>query len=1255
MGNEESVSQIGNPRGFSMKPLDMSEFSGGLTDNFFDGGPSQYFEADNLQITVDKNLQGRPGTRVIDPVAYQLPIQVRVSSLFTYINESLLLAQAERTIYSYTPGIGLSPILGPNGTNESLGAGDQYSSVVSFEWNRHIYFASDALPIPSKIFRDTNNAYQVRTVGLPRAFTTPNLTNDQVLASCIALANNVRSSMIAHINDLNLHQTLDQVALNYFVAQIFTPGSEQPPSGVTSLGPCTDLNSLMLLIGNINAAYEHQRADASNNGARVYHTNIYSFVSGFTTPIKPTGMHVKLSNQSTPTLQVVPANNPTASAITLTLAIVAPQLDDIAQKWYWHRMGVWIHSPLNDYNMINQYAVTAPKTGTILQNIPLVTANLNDYFHYVNNLKFIYNSHLQDGGSAGAAHAFPDNVTDFGVVGQPFAITLADAVDFDSTANLIFWLRCLYFQHYTDAAGSISRTILFDTTMGSQNLINVNYANPFTSLIQVPGGKIYAPAAVWSGDIPATEVQPSGSAGLATTYTTAVVSTSQQKGQLSFSLYHVALDSLGNQLDAFPPPLGTFTPNVVSLITSQVDSVGSDAKSWLALANEFFGVLGAHVTDNTVHNVAKVVSQVLPSVPYLPFFVPTIAQYVWAFLFTDTYQVEPNGIIYTVQSNPVFTAPLETSTIIPPGATVLSQFINLYPNVTYLNVQGTNITNLPSLVNTANTNYNTTKLTLDIYRSTDGGTTFFKDISLANGTTTYQDVTSDSVSYANFPALNTNQPLYTTGGVVGNDQPPQAGCVAILAGYTYYGNIIDTGQAFPNRVRQSLQNSPDSAPATFFDDLDDNIVALAPTRALMIALCGRSVFRLQGNFNSLGQGLIVHEKISTQMGCVSAKSVVQTEIGIFFAGLDGFYYTDGYQLIKITIELNTRYQLYTQSTLQQKRIVGAYDRYNRRINWTMQSTPNDTNPDTIWYFYLDYGVKPQGVFTTASNSVYFRPSSVVAYQGSLVYGHELGYILAFDNNKKTDPIINTAVNPTLWNEAYIPYNFSTCALTFGSIFMRKWTTKIHWLGQNVGNVSAQITSIRDNDAAHPGLLAPVQFNYNPMWGQPNVIWQPGNLINPYPWEYDNSLDVWRRFPSGNLRCDQKQIIIQPAFIGIYRSEDWPNFCFASISGSGTTKTVTIATPSGYTNITWPPDVVNYVIAFSTDGYVGQYTILSVGTNTMTISDPNNVLTTVGTLNWVIRGYKKQQRVRIDSIVVYYDYLGDKNDQYLGKQSSGENT
>jgi hypothetical protein len=1249
---------------FQMKPLELTDFSGGMSDNFLTAGPTHYYQADNFWITVDKNLQERFGTNILDANAFNIPgANRRVAGLYTFVNESILLAQSARNIYVYNKNQNFSSIVGPSG-NEPLNAGDIYSSVVSAEWNRHMYFTSDAQPNPVKIYRDHNNVFQARTAGLPRTINAQaNLTPTQVLSNAIVLANAVRASMINHIQDLTLHSTLDKVALNYFVAQSFNPGEEQPPAGVVSLGAATDQTTLFALLANISAAYEHQRADASNNGTRVYHTNLYSFASNFTQPITPTGMHVRLVNGTAP----------------ISLALAAAQVDDIAQKWYWHRLAIWTHSPTNSYTDMNAYSISVSKVGLINTGQAVATGNLKDAFNFIGNVKSYFNQHIASGGLVGASHKFPDNTIEsqdasLGLPNLPtqtWNCNLPDPFDYDSFGNLIFHLRCLYFLHYSDAATvSAFQTVLFDSTSLNNTLLNVNLANPFTANISPNKQFLYAPTVLFRADfigspfITSTYMW-SAFAGTANCADFAQATLTQAKGQISFSQYHIAADSQGNLLDVFPPSVGTYAPPSTTAIASQIDLVGTDAKSWLALGSELFSALAQHMADGTTHATARslISKPALYTTPYAPFFVPTIASYSYAFIFSQTYQVEPNGLTYLVQSNPVFIGPILSSSIIPPSAVVLSQNTLLYPSITYQNTVPIALSNIPSIVNTSGTNYDLTSvvpanplvpnnLTVDIYRTTDGGITYYKVTSITNGTTTYSDQTSDSVSFSGFAALNTNQTLYTTGGVVGNDQPPQSVCNTALNGYMYYGGIIDTGQNFPNRVRQSLPNNADSAPAQFFDDLEDAIVGMSSSRSIVVALCQRSLYRLTGNFNSLGQGLITHEKISDSMGCISAKSIVKTEIGIFFAGIDGFYYTDGYQLIKISIELNQRYQAFTATANQQKRIVGSYDRLTRRIWWTMQTNPTDTNPDSFFIFYLDYGVKPSGVFTTASNFNWMRPASCVFFNGQLVYGHEEGYLFKTDPNCKTDPKVDITTAPSLWNDVYLPYYFASTSLDFGSLFTRKWTTKIHYTANNTGNVAIQFVSIRDNRGDIPGNLPIVNYTYNPMWGQPNIVWNKPSAQQLYNWEYDQKIDVWRRFPAGNLRCDTKQIIMQPAFLAVYRSQDWPPFCFANTNGG--TKAVTIATPAGFSSIVWPLDIVDMQFSFSNDGYVKTYPVISVAGNSAIVSDPNSTLTTLTLQNWVIRGYKKGQRAYINSIIIYYDFLGDKNDAYLGKGSAGEN-
>jgi hypothetical protein len=251
------------------------------------------------------------------------------------------------------------------------------------------------------------------------------------------------------------------------------------------------------------------------------------------------------------------------------------------------------------------------------------------------------------------------------------------------------------------------------------------------------------------------------------------------------------------------------------------------------------------------------------------------------------------------------------------------------------------------------------------------------------------------------------------------------------------------------------------------------------------------------------------------------------------------------------------------------------------------------------------------------------------------------------------------VAPSLWNTSYIPYYFASSSLTFGSTFNRKWNTKVHFLGNQgdyiAGNMSIQVVSVRDNQVENQQKLPVINYLGNPMWGDPSFVWQPGDSVNPRPWAADGKVDVWRRFPAGQLRCDTRQIILEPAYLAIYASDMWPPFCLATITGTtgDPTMNVAIATPSGYSNIIWPLDCVGYNMAFDTDGYVQEFPITYILNQNLTINVPHN-FQPISNVQWVIRGYKKSQRVHLNSLTIYYDYLGDKNSQYLGKTSAGEN-
>lgn len=1272
------------------QPIEFKNFSGGLTDHTLQGDPKRYRSADNFLITVDEKLLERDGTVIYDPTGYSLKAGTRVAGLFTGINETLLFGHAARDLYTQTPAPNYatpwSRILGPTG-NEALGGGTNYAQVTTGEFQRQIYYTSDAGIQPGKLFRDQNNSWKAVTAGLPKLQFTPNYPDDSsLLAKAISLANQLRASFIAHINDNAgapffttsnyQHADQDKWSLSYFQAVVWTGFEIEYPGPIPTPTPApeaTDATSLYALCVALALAYEHHRKDAagenpslgSSVGAQNYHQPIviypdYLGLSG--TAISGLGLAAKL---------------------TLSGAVTNPQkaaafLDEVCTKWYWHQLLPYVHSSTNDYALMSRYLLSgtgndANRIGPIYSSPTTVqvTPNYGDFVALSYWVTKAMNAHA-NGPSLSQQHSQID------IYGLS---TLPNPVDYDSAVLGIFWARYLYGQfHVVDANVKVHNRITFTTTAGSTNLTSVVLTSSGSAVTLSLGDWILTSADVFNDSLAhnrrAARVTASG-AGTATVSRTAIANGVAVTGESSSSWLHGTYKN-GGITDAACDTT-TYAADASEFLSSP-STIGVSLSSWIALATEFLTVLGAH-ENNAARGVSTVVghaesyvmgndlSGVAPS-NNNPFFIPSQVTYAYAAFYRYGYTVEPNGLFYLNQGAPIFSNSIQTCPSYPVGTALPSFNSTYFPGTINILVQNpcATMTGLPGLVNTTLTNYDTTisvapppttpgstgyleDFTIELYRTTNGGTTFYFLDSLVNTTPTqnYLDVTNESSPIPGTTALNLGKVMYTSGGVLANDQPPISKFVHQLGGFMYYGGITDTGQFFPQRIRQSIQGEPDSAPATSFDDLEDELVGISSTRSNLIAICKNSVYRVSGSFTSTGQGSMTHEKISDAMGGLSAKSIVRTEIGVFFAGTDGFYYTDGYQLIKISLDLDKTYRSMTTSDSQKARIYGCYDKLTRRIWWAMQSEPTGADNDTFFIFYLDYGVKPSGVFTKALTQNSWNPASHAFFQGRLIVGDSRGYLFKSDPYTKTDPLINTGTAPSLWRTVYIPYNYTSCDMDMGTSTQRKWITKIHAVGENVGNAAIQIKSTNDSGTSPNGdtstlSLAPIQYTANLMWGDPRVVWGDST----FAWKYDGNMDLWRRFPSKSLRSDFKRIQYVPGFFTVYRSDDWPEFAFALVDSVALT--ATLVTPSGYSSLTWPLDIVDYYLSFDTDDYVNQYLIASLDATKKiaTLLDPSATLVTTSTAKWQIKGIKKEQRVKITSFDVHMELLGEEFQAYPGR-------
>lgn len=1324
-----------------VQPFTIKDFSGGITENIVGGDPRRSASLQNWIIQVDGRIKVRPGYRVglgltIDG---QLPSgQVRVNNLFSVIDETYLFGQSGRNLYWYDPINSWTPVITPAG-NPPIQGGDAYNQTTIAEFQHQFYLASDGgheSPTgtqPTRVFRDTTDIWQARTAGLPRVFATPPFNNGTLLGACLNLANALRAAFISHFSDAtpgnvynktktlttlngfsapnfnNLHAFPDKFSLSFLQAETFTSGvdPEIPSPAPTPSPAAVDQNSLFTLVGSLNAAFSHHVSDpggawSGTAGVGFYHYEFLYMCPAnspyYNTANIPKGPNVVPNNPGTPAVALTDLDNSNA------LLTCAAMLNDLIQKYNWHRLAVNTHGLANDMSQIDKYKCSVGKIGDVGNTmtyvalsdaLPTVYSDFGDVYSYVNNLKSAYNSHcnsvtattipavVQFGLGNGGFHkqldfVYPPQLSAISSVMSSNLCKLYDCTDVDSAELLIFWLRVLYGGlHYNDAnSGTFLRTSMTTTAASAavtalvRTDINVSIVGPAAWYL---GTNLFLPATV-AAATGANSTFGGPLVSLPTTTTGSGTATFQRQlsatgtgiiGQFSDSLYHASWNIGINDVNTS----SVAQEQAGSLIATSLWSTGSDLDSWLELANEFFTCFASHVSgtgnnaaQSHLYNSASYVpsfANLIPSMTYQPFFMATVSQVSYAYIWTDQYTVETNGIEYLTQGNPTFADPQDVAVSYPVGYAIQSNFPAYYPSTIATRTRSNTISNLPTLVNDASTNYDVTNIQTNIYRTINDGTTWFLVDALVNGTTSYVDQTSDTLSVVGTVPLIDAEQLYTTGGVVGYDQAPQCKYIHIMNGTPYFGAITDDGQFFPNRIIQGIPFAPDSCNLTFFLDLPDSVTGISSVRGNVIAFCYNSISRVSGQFNTLGQGALVSESISDGTGCVSAKSIVRTEIGIFFAGTDGFYYTDGFQLIKISLELDKTYRNLIRAGVQQQTLTGCYDKINRRVWWNLMSnSQNGIDNDVTYIFYLNYGVKPSGVFTTANNYGLsgvnnWMPSSMVFWNGNNIRGDNRGYVFQAQDTVKTDPKVASGVAFANWNTSYIPYLWKSLAIELGTTASRKWLTKAHIIGQNSGNSAMTMTVIRDMNADGVGITTMAPFNYadNLTWGTPTCIWDDPVQAPLTVWDNTGKLDAWRRFPQTSLRADivQLQLSATPAAAVYASSVNYPVGANCTVSAL----VASIITPTGYSDIIWPLDVVDMQIFFDTSGYASGYTVTAVNGNQITFLDPHGTSPTVASpgTQWMIMGYKKEQRPTVNSIDVAFAYFGDQTQGYSGKFSN----
>ncbi len=605
----------------------------------------------------------------------------------------------------------------------------------------------------------------------------------------------------------------------------------------------------------------------------------------------------------------------------------------------------------------------------------------------------------------------------------------------------------------------------------------------------------------------------------------------------------------------------------------------------------------AHDNDGTAHGVAASHQQILAA--------PVSRNYIYEFCYKYSYMVG-------------------TVTFEDFGAT---KFL-IVPDVDMPSDSSIVISGIPVISNGATENWDTAVITCEIFRTIDAGQTSYRVGAVTNGTTTFTDTSSDDT------IQNNNVTIYTDGDVVDNDPPPKAKYMTVANDIGWYAHVKEGTEVHTNRIRQSIKFDIDSCPESFFLDVEDEIMGIGNINIYPIVFCEQRIYRLEGYLDELGRGFLDKREISRVVGCVSHLSIVVTLEGLFFAGTDGFYWTDGYQCVKVSQEFNARY-----ADLSNKaNLYGAYDSTNKRVYWAAQSDSSSADNDCFYIADIKFGIKPNTCFTNSSGGTSFSPTALLFFDGDLYRADRRGYLFKHLASLHVDPRVDILSAPDTWRDQVIIYNYKSAATNFGRADIRKWVPKISLYAKNLSNISIGINSYND-DSTYPYQLKEVRVFPNVLWGTPNLLWGDALCI----WNLSVMLTANRRFPARGLRCSYKQIQFTNAYTIITSSDKEGTADVDAVA-----KTVTI----NGTNV-WPTDAVDYYISFEVDDYAQEFLIDTRSSTVLTYIDNPNFSSTATGSKWLIKGYRKNDILNLLNYTIFYGMISDTQKSYH-KSDSGAN-
>lgn len=540
------------------------------------------------------------------------------------------------------------------------------------------------------------------------------------------------------------------------------------------------------------------------------------------------------------------------------------------------------------------------------------------------------------------------------------------------------------------------------------------------------------------------------------------------------------------------------------------------------------------------------------------------------------------------------------------------------------------ITAIPVLGNGTGDNYDLSNIKIVIYRTISNGTAFFRLGEVANTTTTFTDNFSDA-------SIINNLELYIDGGVVDHDEAPLSKYIHIVNGISYYGWIKDPSGEFPFRIIQGIPGAPGAVSNSFLKDAEDSLMGISSVKSIPIVLCARHIYRVESSIDEFGRGDFQLVRISDTAGCISNLSCVQAEDGLFWAGNDGFYYTDGYQVQKISDHLNPRYQNILDSITQKNRIYGKFDEKQRRIYWAVEQDSGSLDNDSFLALDLRWGLSNKMSFTTWSGKS-FRPTALEYFNFKLYRADTRGYVFRHDPDQTADPKVDTTVAASAWVRETIIWNYQSVNVNFGSTFFRKMATRLLITAGNLDNTTIQPSAVNDDNKI-ARVMKTIRWRRNFIWRDPDFVWRNPDCV----WSGTGLIEQWRRFPAKGLRFSYVQIIITNGYGVITNSNTLGNATFNNVA-----KTITLDVGTN----SWPSESVDYYISSEIDNYQKQYLVTVRNSNTvLTVLDVDNTLP-IGDFKWLLSGFARGEPLWLLSYNIFWNNVSQTQATFEVGQDGG---